>query len=99
MTFADKEDPSPNERPADEVEFIIIDSLAGSRDERPGGRRNTGALIDLDSIGTGMLTHVPLHPGTWSGSARETRLMSLPEGTSLMSPLRSRFIKKTTLGF
>jgi hypothetical protein len=59
MTFADKEDPSPNERPADEVEFIIIDPLTGSGDERPGGPRNTGALIDLDS----MLTHVPLQPG------------------------------------
>lgn len=63
MTFADTENSPLNERHADEVEFIVVDKYADFGDAYLTGPRNTGTLIDLDSGGTGMLTHVPLQPG------------------------------------
>jgi hypothetical protein len=52
-----------DEQHSHEVEFIVIDDHADFGNEELKNPRNTGTLIDLDSSGTGMLTHVPLQPG------------------------------------
>jgi len=47
---------------AQEVEFVVIENH-DAFNENIRYQRNTGTLIDQDSSGTGMLTHVPLQPG------------------------------------
>jgi hypothetical protein len=46
-----------------EVEFFIINNDTVLSDGARRSARNTGTLIDLNSAGMGILTHVPLQPG------------------------------------
>ena len=57
------DNPTREEQHRREVEFFIINknTEVGKGDYK--GPRNTGTLIELDSTGMGMLTHVPLQPG------------------------------------
>jgi hypothetical protein len=52
-----------DERRHREVEFFIINKNTGAGKGDYKGPKNTGTLIELDSTGMGMLTHVPLQPG------------------------------------
>ncbi len=48
---------------AREVEFFVVNNSADVHYEQSKGTVNTGTLIDLNSTGMGMLTHIQLQPG------------------------------------
>jgi hypothetical protein len=63
MTGAEQDTPLKDDQHSQKVEFVIVDKHAAFDAADLKGPRNTGTLIDLNSSGTGMLTHVALQPG------------------------------------
>ena len=85
-----------NEPHSHDVEFVVIDNHAGFCNEDLKGQWNTGTLIDPDSNGTGMLTHVPLQPGDMvrfgRGDASKTGIVMWIVDSSNKFRIQMRFV-------